>query len=241
MLRQAAGGGTALVVVTPHGDNRATWSEIRELQRLLAELKDNMQKEGTPLQLVLGMEVPLTMDAAEDVAKGTALTINGSNYVLVELPFQQLPLYWEQALFQLQLKGLRPILAHPERQNDIQANPHLISGVVDRGVLTQVTAGSLAGSFGPKVKKAAETLLKRRLVHVIASDCHRSEGPRSPEMAAGFQAAVKLVGEELLAQMAIETPMAIVLGMGTFAVGSNGKSPHRKLAARCTSLSWPER
>ena len=181
------------------------------MRNLCQSLNTALELEQVPLTVMPGMENPLELDTVEQVEGGNALTINGSAYILVELPFLQLPLYWEEVLFQLQLRGLRPIIAHPERHAQIQKNPDLISGAVSRGVLAQVTAGSLVGHFGPRVRKTAETLFKKGLIHVIASDCHGPDGPRSPDLLDGFHAATKLVGQELAAQMVQEVPRSIAL------------------------------
>ena len=212
MVRSAASSGTALMAATPHGDRRGTWHQVDSLKGLCQDL--NRELEHVPLTVVLGMENPLELDTAEQIERGTALTLNGSAYTLIELPFLQLPLYWEDVLFELQLRGLRPIIAHPERQIQIQENPDILAGVVDRGMLTQVTAGSLVGHFGPRVRRTAHRLMKKGLVHAIASDCHGPHGPRGPDLLEGFQAASKLVGRELAAQMVWETPWAIAQGNG---------------------------
>ena len=209
MLRAAASGGTEFMVATPHGDHRRAWDDIGSLGRLCEELNGALQHEQVRLTVALGIENPLVPDIVERIEQGAGLTINGSNYILVELPFLQLPLYWEEVLFQLQLHDLHPIIAHPERQAQLQANPKLVADVVNRGVMTQVTAGSLAGRFWPKVKKTAESLLKRDLVHVIASDCHGAAGSRDPGLKDGLRAAAKLVGQELASQMVLERPRAI--------------------------------
>ncbi len=212
MLRSAAGSGTALIVATPHGDKRGTWDNVGSLKSLTEDLNAELEEEHLSLTVVLGMEVPLELNAVERLEMGNTLTLNGSTYILVELPFLQLPLYWEEVLFQMQLGGLRPIIAHPERQAQIQENPDKLATAVDRGVLAQVTAGSLVGHFGPLVRRTAERLLKGGLVHIIASDCHGPGGPRGPDLEAGFQAASKLVGRGVAAQMVSETPWAIVYG-----------------------------
>ena len=206
ILRQAASGGTALMVATPHGDDRRRWDNIDSLRHLCHDLNSALQLEQLPLSVVLGMENPVELDLADQVQRGAALTVTGSDYILVELPFLQLPLYWEEVLFQLQLSGLRPILAHPERQLQIQDDPELLAGAVSRGVMTQVTAGSIAGHFGPRPKKTAETLFKKDLVQIIASDCHRPEGSRGPQLLEGFRAAAKLIGLERATQMLAGVP-----------------------------------
>ena len=215
ILKVAANAGTTVMVATPHGDNRARWDNIDSLKDLSGDLNAMLASEGVPLNIVLGMENPLELDMVAQVKRGTALTLNGSEYILVELPFQQLPIYWEEVLFQLQLDGLHPIIAHPERQVQLQANPNLLSGLVERGILLQVTAGSLVGSFGPRAKKAAETLFKKGFAHIIASDCHRSEGSRGPDLNGGARAATKIVGQSLAIQMVSDLPRAIVQGDGT--------------------------
>ena len=154
----------------------------------------------------------MQLGLAERLEEGSALTYNGSEYVLVELPFTQLPLYWEQVLFQLQLAGKQPVIAHPERQAQIQGNPGLLAGAVGRGVLTQITAGSLSRRFGSRVRKSAETLLKSGLTHVIASDAHGVQDPRSPDLLDGFNAAARPVGQEASTHMMTDLPRAIALG-----------------------------
>ena len=164
------------------------------------------------LTVLLGMENPLEPRVVQGLKDGSALALNGSSYVLVEFPYVELPLYWEDVLFQLQLQGRRPIIAHPERQAQIQKRPELLAGPVARGVLTQITAGSLTARFGSRVRKAAETLLAAGLVHVIASDAHAAEGPRAPELLEGFAAAAHLVGLEKATEMMSLLPRSIVLG-----------------------------
>ncbi len=145
-----------------------------------------MKAEGLSLSVLLGMENPLELDLVEQLNNGSALHCNDSPYVLVEFPYRQLPIYWEEALFNLQLGGKRPIIAHPERQTQIQENPELLAGVVRRGVMTQITAGSLSRRSGSLVRKTAETLVKNGLAHVIASDAHGPTGPRNTSLLEGF-------------------------------------------------------
>jgi len=212
-LRQAAQGGATRLVATPHGDARRRWDTVDSLRTLCEKLNETLRLEQVPLEVMLGMENPVELNIMERVEAGSALSLNGSAYILMELPFNQLPLYWEDVLFQIQLAGLRPIIVHPERQEQIQGDPDIVSRAVDRGVLIQVTSGSIAGGFGPAARKSAETLLKRDLVHIIASDCHRPEGHRGPDMNDGFAAAAKLVGRDKAVKMACETPMAVLQGL----------------------------
>jgi protein-tyrosine phosphatase len=196
ILRSAAASGTSVMVATPHGGQKARWTGVEHLKKLCRGLNEFVERERLPIEIVLGMENDFDISLPEQFEKGRALTINNSSYILVELPFNTLPIYWEDVLFKLQLKGLRPIIAHAERQQQLQEKPELLIGPVSRGVLVQITAGSLVGYFGGKAKKAAQTLLKRELAHVVASDAHKPEGQRGPDLLEGFHELKRLIGED---------------------------------------------
>jgi protein-tyrosine phosphatase len=104
---------------------------------------------------------------------------------------------------------ITPLVAHPERNDDVQRRPELVQTLVDLGAVVQVTAASLDGRFGRATRRAARTLLARRLVHVLASDAH---GPDRRD--AGLTAAVAAVGDDGLAHYLVEeAPEAITLGV----------------------------
>ena len=212
MLRRAAQSGTGTIVATPHSRDRASWEDTGTLRRLCDQANETLRSEELQLAVVLGMENSLLFGTTKRVQAGDGLTYNGSRYVLVELPFLQLPLYWEEEMFQMQLQDYIPLIAHPERQAQIQERPELLAPVIERGILAQVTAGSLTGVFGPRVKKAAERLVSKGLVQVIASDCHVPDGPRNPDLTDGVWAAAKLIGEKRALAMATTVPQAIISG-----------------------------
>ncbi|MBM3926706.1 MAG: hypothetical protein FJ320_12165 [SAR202 cluster bacterium] len=210
ILRVAAASGTSVMAATTHGGVKALWPDVGHLLKLCQNLNEFVERAGLSIKIVPGMENVLDLNPPEQFDRGNALTINNSGYILVELPHSALPIYWEDVLFKLQLKGLRPIIAHAERRQQLQEKPELLTGPVSRGVLAQVTAGSPVGSFGSKAKKAAQVLIKRGLVHVVASDTHRPEGPRGPDLRKGFDELKSLVGEQSAAKMMIEMPAAIL-------------------------------
>ena len=83
--------------------------------------------------------------------------------------------------------------------------------MIRAGCLGQITAMSLTGGFGGEVKRAAQNLLKSRLVHFIASDAHSVNG-RVPVLSFAVQAAARIVGEEEARKMVTEYPQAILEG-----------------------------
>ncbi len=212
MARLAHEDGTKVLLATPHRKDVGENSSMEAVRLLVAQLNQAMAEQSLDVRLVLGMENFLTPDLPEAIRQGRALPINDSKYLLVELDFLQYPPYTDEVLFQLQLQGLVPIIVHPERQGQIQANPRLMLRLVERGVLSQVTAGSLLGAFGKRAQQVANSLIRHRLAHVMASDCHRASGSRAPGLSAGVAEVTRLHGAEVARTLVVDTPQALVEG-----------------------------
>ncbi|MDO8671501.1 MAG: CpsB/CapC family capsule biosynthesis tyrosine phosphatase [Dehalococcoidia bacterium] len=210
MARVAAADGIHTIVATPHGIEWSTDCNWPETVGRVKSLQDELNRLSIELKIAPGLEVYLTPGLAKQIDEGSAFPLNGSRYILVEMPMNLFPIYAEQAIFELQLKGLIPILAHPERNAGIQKDYRLLQKLVDRGVLGQVTAASLCGSFGSRTKETARVLLQRNLVHIIASDAHSPQGHRAPILSAGLAEAASLVGVERANAMVTAIPEAIL-------------------------------
>ncbi len=210
MARQAAMGGTKIILATPHRKDVTEGSSVSDVRDLVQTLNHKIQDQAIAVSVVLGMENHLDQDLPLEVAKGSALTMNGSRYILVEMPFFGRPAYVEKVLYQLQGDGLVPVLAHPERIEAFQKDPELLAKLVGRGMLSQVTAGSFVGQWGQDVKRFAEHLLARRLVHVLASDAHTPGAPRPPTLDRGVRAVASMLDRESAEKMVLETPLAIL-------------------------------
>lgn len=212
MARLATADGTHTIIATPHGAQVASLGGRPALEERMRAFCQAMQSQEIPLKLAMGVEYLLTLELVRDAQEGRAITLNGSRYLLVEIDFQQWPPYTDEALFQVQLAGYTPILAHPERQATIQQTPALLEGLVERGVLAEVTGGSLLGDFGEKAQRSAEELVRRGLAHFIASDGHSPTRNRPPVMALARAALARLVGEETAHLLAVANPLAVMQG-----------------------------
>ena len=89
-------------------------------------------------------------------------------------------------LYELQLKGIVPVIAHPERYIKFMKSPSLINEFVEEGFLFQLNIGSITGDFGKEVKKTAELFLKNKIYSFLGSDAHRDE-KRNPNMSKGIE------------------------------------------------------
>lgn len=123
----------------------------------------------------------------------------------------EIPRYVEQVLFSLKVKGITPVIAHPERYKEVIKDPNIIANWVDTGCLIQVNAGSFTGMFGEKVKKTSELMLEHKMVHVIASDAH-TPNRRGIILDQGYEHAAKIIGEEEAWSLVKTIPEAIVTG-----------------------------
>ena len=136
---------------------------------------------------------------------------DGKKYLFLEFPFQGIPYQAEEIIFQIMTRGIIPIITHPERNLEIGQRPQRYYEMIRMGCLGQVTAMSLTGEFGSRVRQIAERLLKNRLIHFIASDAHSTDG-RPPILSEGVRAAEKIVGKEEAQKMVTQYPQAILEG-----------------------------
>src|SRR5690606_32170774 len=136
---------------------------------------------------------------------------NQRRYALVELPGDDVPPYAEQALCERQLAGLTPVLAHPERNSVLVNDLDRLAERVERGVLLQVNALSLAIESAGRRRRAAEELIERRLVHFVASDAHTTRR-RRPGLSRAKKRVATLAGEEMAQILVAENPRRLLSG-----------------------------
>jgi protein-tyrosine phosphatase len=175
-------------------------------------LSGRQAQSAIPLRVLPGADVHFSSDILQRYEKGEIVTVNDrGRYLMVEFAFQGIPYQAEEVLFQLLTKGIIPIISHPERNMEIGQRPQRYYEMIRMGCLGQVTAMSLTGEFGPGVRRIAEKLLSKRLLHIIASDAH-SIDRRPPILSAAVGVAEKMVGKEEAYKMVTEYPQAVLDG-----------------------------
>ena len=218
MSRVAAETGTNVVLATPHRKDVTEESSVAHIRRLIADMNAQNAEHGIDISLVLGMENHLDDTLPAEIDAGRALPMNGSRYILVEMPFFGRPDFIEGTLFEVQEMGLTPVLAHPERIEAFQQDVGLLANFVERGMISQITSGSVVGTWGEAVQRFTHELLEMGLAHVMASDTHSPTGLRSPKLGVGIEAAADIVGMDRVMAMVVDTPLAIledrVVGFG---------------------------
>ena len=208
LARIAAAEGIDVVAATPHvRDDYPT--TVHEMERLVAEVGAALADEGVPLDVLPGAEIALDELAylSEDELRRFGLGGN-PHCLLLEFPYYGWPLALGAQVWELRARRITPVLAHPERNAEVQAEPDRLRPLVEQGALVQLTAASLDGRLGARPRATAVDLLGRNLAHLLASDAHGS-GVR----AIGLVSAARAVGDEKLARwLTTDVPAAIVAG-----------------------------
>jgi protein-tyrosine phosphatase len=96
------------------------------------------------------------------------------NYVLVELSYINPPIQLYEILFDLQIAGYRPVLAHPERYPFYNSNFNEFTKLKNAGCLFQLNLLSTVGYYGVEATKSCELLLKKGLIDFVGSDIHHT-------------------------------------------------------------------
>jgi protein-tyrosine phosphatase len=225
MCRASAADGVTVMVATPHAhDGVHTTHDPEFLRQKVAELNEQL---GGALRVVIGCELRFTHDIVRQVCDTkTAPTIAGGPYVLVEFPHSVVPPGSERPLFELMSNQITPIIAHPERNQMLMAEPERFFPLIEMGVLGQMDTGSITGQFGKRVQQTVQVMLEHGLIHFIASDCHNTRN-RLPGMSEAVALTAEIVGEQYARSIADENPLAVVEGRSIPSV-PNPEIPKKK-------------
>ena len=209
MARASVANGVSVLACTPH-IMPGVWNNAGpQIRQDVATLQRELDARGIPLQLVTGADVHIAPDLVSAISSGRVLTLNDTRYILLELPHHVAPPHADECFFQLLTAGYVPIFTHPERLSWIPQHYDFLHRLAASGVLMQITAGSLVGSFGKRAQYWAERMLNEGLVHVIASDMHDSVR-RPPVLAQGWEIARQLVGDEEAVHLVVTRPYGIL-------------------------------
>lgn len=212
ICKLAVQNGAKALIATPHmlnGVFQVTPSKIREKVHKLNAL---LFEERVDLQVYPGAEIHVHADLCQYLKDREAMTLGDSGvYVLLELPSDLLPPGFDYYLYSLRLNGYTPIIAHPERNFQIQSNPEGLMDYVSSGAMLQITAGSLLGRFGGRAYKCAWKLLKMNMVHLVGSDAHDLDS-RFPNLEQSHQKIKRFLGADEADVIFNERPVKIVEG-----------------------------
>jgi len=213
MAERAVEDGIQAMVATPHTLNGVNTNGVEEVLSGVAALQETLTANHLDLKLHPGADIHLCTDMVQRIRSREACTIDDAGkYILLELPSQMIPNGVKDEIFALKLNGITPIITHPERNTMVQHDPDILYELVQMGALAQVTAMSLTGDFGEFIGRISATLLRYRLVHIIASDAHSAKD-RPPVLSGAVERAVEILKDYKAAEhMVTSVPAAILSG-----------------------------
>ena len=164
------------IILTPHYISGTKYSNsIKDNYKKLKELRLRLDELGLNINLYLGNEIHIDEDIIDNLKKGYISTMNGTRYILVELPMTGEYEGYIDLFKDLISKGCIVILAHPERYTSIQDNFDLLYELKDIGVLFQSNIDSIIGKYGDIASNTIIRMLKERLVNFLAKDIHKKK------------------------------------------------------------------
>ena len=174
LIKRMHGYGIKNFICTPH-IMEGVWENSKEnILAKLAELKEELVKQGlNDITIHAAAEYLLDANFSTLLKNKDLLTIKDT-YILVELSYINAPINLYKVLFDIQIAGYKPILAHPERYSYFHNNFDSYLKLKEAGCLFQLNLLSLSNYYGKEVSIIAKKLLKNRLIDFVGSDTHQS-------------------------------------------------------------------
>ncbi len=210
--------GISTVIATPHQLGRwddSNWAApIREG---VANLKAALEEAGIPLNLFPGADVRIDERLCALIDEDKVLTLaDKGKHILLELPHEVF-IDIEFLLAELNSKGIRGIVTHPERNAFLKRQPDAVLKWVNEGCVLQITAASLIGRFGPEAQRAAWHFLDMPFALTIATDAHDCSS-RCPCMLQAYGILKEHRGRRIARLLCVDNPMRIVQGQEALAI-----------------------
>lgn len=181
MLQKAKDSGTKSIILTPHYFKGKYMTPINDVKKKLEQIKSIAKESKIDINIYCGQEIYYTSELLEDLDAGEIGTLNDTRYMLIELNLIDFDSKVLDTLYELRIRNIVPIIAHPERYVKFQKNNEAINDFIDEGCLFQLNASSVGGFFGKETEKTAKIFLEKGLYSFIGSDAH-SDRKRNTDM-----------------------------------------------------------
>lgn len=209
LLKQHAIMGATDVILTPHYiENSKYETNNKEKLKILETLKEEAEKLN--MNLYLGNEVFVNNNLEELILNGEIRTLNNTRYLLIELPMANEIKNLKEIIYELKIKGIIPIIAHPERYEFVQKNPKKIKELLEEGALFQSNYGSILGIYGNPAKKTIKKLLKYKYISFLGTDIHYPNSRIFKEIDIAVKKIKKITGEEGFQKLSLFNPQKIL-------------------------------
>ncbi|EEI18214.1 PHP domain protein [Lentilactobacillus buchneri ATCC 11577] len=173
LANDAVRDGIDYALLTPHHMNGVYLNHKRAVIQQTQEFQMELDRHKIPLKVFPGQEVRINGDLLTALDQDDILFADESGrYLMLEFPDDDVPSYTSNMVYELMQRGIIPVIVHPERNTKIMKQPDILYDLLNKGCLSQITAGSYVGIFGHKVQKFSKQLIRTGQAYVFASDAH---------------------------------------------------------------------
>ena len=211
LARAAVADGVTHAALTSHLNPELYPNTGTSLQQATTAFNAALAQANIPLDVRTGAEARLCPELLDLLAANDVPflgTVDGWRILLLEFPHAMVPVGSERFIQHLLGQGIRPLLAHPERNKAIMTQPERIAPMVEAGCWLQITAGSVLGHFGPAAQNVAFRLIESDWTCLLATDTHNLHN-RPPVLSAGVQALRQRYGDTVAERMGLRLPAQI--------------------------------
>lgn len=210
MLEMAFQEGIGGMIATPHYEYGMDRSVLNKRKKTFEAVRQIAMEMKPGFQMYLGNEIFYSDGTISALEEGTALTLNGTRYVLIEFPVYAEFSDISRAVRNMQYAGFIPVLAHIERYKGTKKLDQ-VRELVELGACMQVNASSVTGKMGWLSQKYVVNLIQKNLVHLLGTDAHGCMH-RRPEMRECLMYLNKKVGVRAANQLSRINPMKLLGG-----------------------------
>lgn len=197
LANDAVKDGVNYALLTPHHMNGIYLNHKKMVIQRTQEFQAEIDKCKIPLKVFPGQEVRINGDLLSALDQDDILFADeGGRYLMLEFPSDDVPSYTNNIIYEIMQRGIIPVIVHPERNAKIMRQPDILYDLLNKGCLSQITAGSYVGTFGHNIKKFSTQLIQAGQVYIFASDAHNLPN-RKYEMRKAFHKLRREFGEDL--------------------------------------------
>lgn len=211
-LEQAKEDGIVGICSTPHVICGKT--DTNAFQNILLRQQELMEiAKEMGIYIYSGAEMFMNIDFLDSLDNGIFQTLNESRYMLVEFDLSRdihYISYIDEYLDELFCRGFIPIIAHVERFFPTGLDLEMVENWLEMGCLLQTNRTSLMGFQGKVIQRNAHHLVKNKMIHLVASDTHRTVGNRIEKLSDAYQVVIKLTDTEYADQLFLRNPLIIL-------------------------------
>lgn len=202
MVRLYKEAGFNKLIATSHFDRSRYMTPADEIRNKAKILNEEIKKNNIDFEIFPGHEIQVEAHTLKLINDKTLNTLADSRYVLLELPFISPPLFLKDLIYNIQLEGLVPIIAHAERYSYVKKNIDYLLEFIKMGALIQANYSSINSD-------TLKTMLERNMVHILATDAHQSEW-RSPDIREYKREIIDIIGEDKFKTLSETNPSKII-------------------------------